>query len=94
MVNKVLATYLLYVTGNRPPAWVDWLPWAEYRYNTSFHTALRAVPFQVVYVVYGQPPPPLLLYTAGTAGTDKVDHLLHERDDFLREVRERLLQAQ
>jgi hypothetical protein len=22
--------------------WVDWLAWAEYCYNTSFHTALRA----------------------------------------------------
>jgi hypothetical protein len=91
VVNKVLATYLLCVTGDQPSAWVDWLPWAEYRYNMPFHTALRATPFQVV---YRWPPPPLLLYTAGTARTDKVDHLLREHDDFLREVRERLLQAQ
>jgi hypothetical protein len=37
------------VTGDRPRAWVDWLSWAEYCYNTSFHTALRATPFEVVY---------------------------------------------
>jgi len=38
-------------------------------------------------------PPPLLPYTA-TAKTDKVDTLLRDRDEFLAEIRERLLQAQ
>jgi hypothetical protein len=55
VVNKVIAMYLRCVTGDRPRAWVDWLSWAEYCYNTSFHTALRATPFEVV---YGRPPPP------------------------------------
>jgi hypothetical protein len=49
VVNKVIAMYLRCVTGDRPRAWVDWLSWAEYCYNTSFHTALRATPFEVVY---------------------------------------------
>jgi transposase InsO family protein len=53
VVNKVIAMYLRCVTGDRPRAWVDWLSWAEYCYNTSFHTALRAMPFKVV---YGRPP--------------------------------------
>jgi hypothetical protein len=55
VVNKVIAMYLRCVTGDRSRAWVDWLSWAEYCYNTSFHTALRATPFEVV---YGRPPPP------------------------------------
>jgi hypothetical protein len=49
VANKVIAMYLRCVTGDRPRAWVDWLSWAEYCYNTSFHTALRATPFEVVY---------------------------------------------
>jgi hypothetical protein len=49
VVNKVIAMYLRYVTGDRPRAWVDWLAWAEYCYNTSYHSALRATPFEVVY---------------------------------------------
>ena len=57
----------------------------------SFHSALHTIPFEVV---YGHPPSPLLPYTAGTACTDKVDVLLCDRDAFLSEVRERLLQAQ
>ena len=83
--------YLRCVTGDRPRAWVDWLAWAEYCYNTSFHTALRATPFEVV---YGRPPPPLLPYTHGTTRTDAVDGLLRSWDEVLAEVRQRLLQAQ
>jgi hypothetical protein len=45
VVNKVLAMCLRCVIGDRLRAWVDWLPWAEYCYNTSFHTALRMTPF-------------------------------------------------
>ena len=91
VVNKVIAMYLRCVTGDLPQAWVDWLPWAEYCYNTSFHTALRATPFEVV---YGRPPPAILSYTAGSARTDTVDGLLRERDEVLAEIRERLLQVQ
>jgi hypothetical protein len=91
VVNKVIAMYLRCVTGDRPRAWVDWLAWAEYCYNTSFHTALRATPFEVV---YGRPPPPLLPYRPGAAQTPEADALLRTRDEILAEVRQRLLQAQ
>jgi hypothetical protein len=91
IVNKVLAMYQCCVTGDRPRAWVDWLPWAEYCYNTSFHTALRTTPFQVV---YGWLPPPLLPYKAGTASTEAVNGLLRQHDEFLADVQECLLHAQ
>ena len=58
VVNKVIAMYLRCAIGDRPRSWVDWLSWAEYCYNTSYHTTLRASPFEVV---YGRPPPPLSL---------------------------------
>ena len=83
--------YLCCVTGDRPRAWVDWLPWAEYCYNTSFHTALHATTFEVV---YGWPPPPILPYKPGSAWADTADALLRSRDEVLAEVRQRLLQAQ
>jgi hypothetical protein len=91
VVNKVIAMYLRCVTGDRPRAWVEWLSWAEYCYNTSFHTALRATPFEVV---YGRQPPPLLPYRLGTAKTELVDSMLTSREEVLDQVRQRLLQAQ
>jgi transposase InsO family protein len=33
-VNKTIAMYLRCITGDRPRAWLEWLPWAEYCYNT------------------------------------------------------------
>ncbi|WVZ76818.1 LOW QUALITY PROTEIN: hypothetical protein U9M48_024749 [Paspalum notatum var. saurae] len=91
VTNKTIAMYLRCITGDRPRAWVDWLPWAEYCYNTSYHTALRATPFQVV---YGREPPALAPYSAGTTRTQTIDDMLAERDQFLSDVRDRLLQAQ
>jgi hypothetical protein len=70
---------------------VDWLSWAEYCYNTSFHTALCSTPFEVV---YGRPPPSILPYTVGSAKTEAADALLRSSDEMLTEVRQRLLQAQ
>jgi hypothetical protein len=90
-VNKTIAMYLRCITGDRPRAWLEWLPWAEYCYNTAFHSALRASPFEVV---YGRQPPALLPYKPGSAQIQVVDAMLSSRDEFLQEVRARLLQAQ
>jgi hypothetical protein len=73
IVNKTISIYLRCITGDRPRAWLDWLPWAEYCYNTSYHSSLQTTPFQVV---YGRPPPVLVPYIAGTADTQDVDVLL------------------
>jgi len=91
VINRTIAMYLRCLTGDRPRTWLEWLPWAEYCYNTSYHSALRTTPFEVV---YGRAPPVLLPYTTGTARTNTVDKLLTDRDMFLAEVHDRLLQAQ
>jgi hypothetical protein len=82
--------YLHCITGDRPRAWLEWLPWAEYCYNMDFHSSLRATPFQVV---YGRSPPALLPYEPSLSRTATVDTLLQDRDAFLADVRDRLLQA-
>jgi hypothetical protein len=90
-VNKMITMYLCCLTGDRPRDWLDWLSWAEFCYNSAYHTTLQTSPFQVV---YGWPPPDLLTYAPGQARTDVVDALLVSRDEFLEEVHGRLLQAQ
>jgi transposase InsO family protein len=87
-INKTISMYLRCITGDRPRAWLDWLPWAEYVYNTAYHSALRTSPFQVV---YGRPPPDLLPNTPSTTTAPTIDNLLQERDSFITDVRERLL---
>lgn len=44
--------------------------------------------------MYGRPPPALLPYEPSSARTATVDTLLQDRDSFLADVRDRLLQAQ
>jgi len=93
VVNKTITMYLRCITGDRPRAWLDWLPWEEFCYNTSYHSSLKTTPFQVV---YGRSPPPLLQYGHDTAAatTSTVDTMMKDRDIFLHDVRDRLLQAQ
>jgi hypothetical protein len=91
VVNKSIYMYLRCITGDRPRSCLDWLPWAEYCYNTSYHSALKATPFQVV---YGRPPPSIPPYQIGSAQTETVDTMLADKDEFMAEVQTRLSQAQ
>jgi hypothetical protein len=90
-VNKTISMYLRCITRDRPRSGIDWLPWAEYCYNTSYHSALKTTPF---HVVYGRAPPSIPPYHPGTAQTEAVDEMLADRDEFLNEVRTHLTQAQ
>ena len=57
--NKVIAMYLRCFMGDRPR---EWLPWAEYTYNTAYQSSLRDTPF---HVVYGRHPPSIRSYEVG-----------------------------
>lgn len=46
--NKIIAMYLRCLACDRPRSWLQWLPWAEYCYNTSYQSSLRVTPFRVV----------------------------------------------
>jgi hypothetical protein len=48
-VNQCLETYLRCFANACPTKWKDWLPVAEYWYNTSLHSALGRSPFEVLY---------------------------------------------
>lgn len=63
VVNHCLETYLRCFVGDKPKKWVQWLPWSEYWYNTSFHTSTHTTPFKVV---YGRDPPPLVRFEYGS----------------------------
>jgi hypothetical protein len=91
VVNRTIAMYLHCLTGDQPRSWLQWLPWAEFCYNSSYQSALRTTPFQVV---YGRHPPPLVKYDAGSSRVAAVDAQLRDRDEFLQQIQERLLLSQ
>ena len=70
VTNRIIVMYLRCLAGDRPRSWLQWLPWAEYCFNTSYQSALRATPFEVV---YGRAPPALVSYTPGSARVAAVD---------------------
>lgn len=91
VTNRTIEMYLRCLVGDSPCKWLEWLPWAEYCYNTSFHSALLTSPFRVV---YGRDPPRLLSYEPGTSKLDAVDTALKDRDIYLQTIREHLQLAQ
>jgi hypothetical protein len=83
--------YLCCLIGDRPRQWLKWLPWAEYCYNTAFQSSIQTSPFRVV---YGRDHPSLRSMSQVGSCVPVVQEQLHERDEFLLEIRERLEQAQ
>lgn len=53
-VNQCLESYLRCICGRFPKQWATWLPLAEWWYNTSYHSTIKATPFEAL---YGYKPP-------------------------------------
>jgi hypothetical protein len=48
-VNQVLEQYLRCYLDYHQTNWVDLLPYAEYAYNSSFHSSTHLTPFEICY---------------------------------------------
>ncbi|PNX70554.1 Ty3/gypsy retrotransposon protein, partial [Trifolium pratense] len=91
IVNKTLQQYLRCFVHDKPKLWGNFLPWAEWHYNTAVHTSTGLSPFQVV---YGRPPPCLVDYIPGSTTLQAVDATLNDRDEVLQLLKNKLLKAQ
>ncbi|GJZ05359.1 retrotransposon-related protein [Tanacetum coccineum] len=91
VVNRCVECYLRCMTGDKPKEWVQWVPLAEYWYNTSFHTSIKTTPYQVL---YGQAPPAHVTYTAGDSANESVDRSLVAREAVIQLLKFHLLRAQ
>ncbi|KAA3476893.1 reverse transcriptase [Gossypium australe] len=54
----------------------EWLPLAEWWYNSSFHSSIQLTPYEAL---YGQPPPTFMPYLAGASSVAIVDRSLQAR---------------
>lgn len=70
---------------------MQWLSLAEYWYNTSFHSAIKTTPYEVL---YGQPPPIHLPYLPGESKVDSVDRTLQAREEIINTLKQNLVRAQ
>jgi hypothetical protein len=76
VVNKSLEQYLRTFASDKPSLWVEWLPLAEYWFNTNYHVATKLSPFEAL---YGYQPPRLMEFNYGTTRVDAVEDLLEQR---------------
>ncbi|RWR84947.1 Ty3/gypsy retrotransposon protein [Cinnamomum micranthum f. kanehirae] len=91
VVNRCLENYLRCYIGDHPKSWVQWIPLAEWWYNTTFHSATKVTPYQAV---YGVAPPTLLSYVSGTTCVAAMDDELRDREKALILLKDNLRKAQ
>ena len=91
VVNCCLKAYLRCFSSDKPRQWKKWLPWAEFWYNTLFHTATRTTLFRIL---YGRDPHPLIRYSQKATMVSEVEQQLETRDTILEELKLHLSRAQ
>lgn len=74
VANRTMEMYLRCSTSTQPNKQSDWLSWAEFCYNTSYHSSLKTTPIETV---YGRPPPQLLSYLPRNSTIEATDVILH-----------------
>ncbi|KAL3564871.1 hypothetical protein D5086_032917 [Populus alba] len=60
VVNRCIEQYLHCFAYQQPRKWHSFLPWAEFWYNTTYHSSTGMTPFQAL---YGRLPPTIPQYT-------------------------------
>ncbi|GJZ60850.1 ty3-gypsy retrotransposon protein [Tanacetum coccineum] len=90
VVNRGLEQYLRAMVLDRPQQWVRLLSWAEFSYNTSYHSSIKMTPFQAL---YGFVPPSIIPYPPGSSKVATIDELLVKRNVLLRQLKENLFAA-
>ncbi|KZV19421.1 hypothetical protein F511_08762 [Dorcoceras hygrometricum] len=91
VVNRCLETYLRCFSSEQPRTWAQWIPWAEFWYNTSYHTATGMTPFEIV---YGKKAPKIIQFWPQETSVAAVAQELSDRDELLRQVKFNLHRAQ
>jgi hypothetical protein len=82
---------LAFFSSDKQHQWVQWLPLAEWWYNTSYHTTTKMTPYETM---YGQQPPFVTSYLPGTSKVQDLDKLLQGREATLQDLKDNLHMAQ
>ncbi|KAL2490354.1 Transposon Tf2-8 polyprotein [Abeliophyllum distichum] len=91
VVNRRVETYLRCFASVKPKRWFQFLHWAEFSYNTSFHVSVQ---FTLFRILSGRDPSPLLPFAKGATAVTSLEQQLYERDEVLEELKIHLHKAQ
>ena len=91
VINRCLESYLRCFASDQPKTWSNWLSWAEFWYNTTYHVSIGKTPFEVV---YGRHPPSILRFLSNETKVAAVALELSERDEALKQLTSYLQRAQ
>ena len=91
VLNKCLEMFLRFFTFENLKGWYKALAWAEYWYNTAYHTSIQMTPFKAL---YGRDPPTLVRYQPEITDVPTVQEQLTARDELLRQLKDNLMKAQ
>ena len=91
VTKRGMETDLRCFASDKPKSWVQFIPWEEYSYNTSFHSSIRMSPF---IGVYGRDPPVLLKYETGSTSNAELEGQLIEWDETQKLLKEHLHRVQ
>ncbi|KZV15495.1 hypothetical protein F511_33210 [Dorcoceras hygrometricum] len=91
VLNRCIETYLRCFVSEQPKAWILWVHWAEYWYNTAYQTAAGMTPFEAV---YGRKPPVIARFLPAESNVAAVAREIQDRDEVLRQLKYNLQRAQ
>lgn len=91
VLNRTLEIYLKCFCSDSPHDWPKYLPLAEWWYNTTYHTAIKCSPYEIL---YGQKPLLHVPYQAGEAVSEMVDRSLAAREAMVQLLKFHILRAQ
>jgi transposase InsO family protein len=90
-VNPCIETYLRCFVHTCPGKWFQWLPVAEFWYNTNIHSSLGTSPFEVL---YGYLPRHFGIQDSTVVPFDDLNSWLKDRELVTKLARQHLLHAQ
>jgi hypothetical protein len=90
-VNQSLEQYLRSMAFLEPQKWSEWLPLAEWWYNSAYHTAIKTSPFQAL---YEYPPPQIQEIIIPEDALPETQATLREKDHMIKMLQKNLVYAQ
>ncbi|XP_022841853.1 uncharacterized protein LOC111365530 [Olea europaea var. sylvestris] len=78
------------MTHHKPKAQAKWIPLAEWWYSTTYHLAIKQIPFEAL---YGIPPPQLAMGPYQQTSVSMVEDILQKRYKMDQQLKENLAQA-